>query len=266
RIPPPTSTTTDFKGLPSCRIAPQATPRGSPGLRAWTPTADLPPPPLAPQACPRAVAALALALAPAPAPPPGPPAVAAAPISQVRQNYHPDCEAAVDSRISLELSASYVYQSMAFSFDRDDGALRNLARFFQRQAREETQHAEMLVELQNRRGGRIRLRDVKKPDRDAWESGPRATERALHLEKRVNQSLPARPDLHRLATDQNDAQLCDFLEARSLRERASERARQGHPRALGGYGTSLRSVGAPEAGLAEYPFDRLTLRHSHKEN
>uniref|UniRef100_A0A8C0PI67 Ferritin n=2 Tax=Canis lupus familiaris TaxID=9615 RepID=A0A8C0PI67_CANLF len=179
---------------------------------------------------------------------------------------HPDCEAAVDSRISLELSASYVYQSMAFSFDRDDGALRNLARFFQRQAREETQHAEMLVELQNRRGGRIRLRDVKKPDRDAWESGPRATERALHLEKRVNQSLPARPDLHRLATDQNDAQLCDFLEARSLRERASERARQGHPRALGGYGTSLRSVGAPEAGLAEYPFDRLTLRHSHKEN
>lgn len=36
----------------------------------------------------------------------------AAPTSQVRQNYHQDCEAAVNRQINLELYASYVYLSM----------------------------------------------------------------------------------------------------------------------------------------------------------
>lgn len=32
--------------------------------------------------------------------------------SQVRQNFHQDCEAAVNRQINLELYASYVYLSM----------------------------------------------------------------------------------------------------------------------------------------------------------
>lgn len=36
----------------------------------------------------------------------------AAPPSQVRQNYHQDCEAAINRQINLELYASYVYLSM----------------------------------------------------------------------------------------------------------------------------------------------------------
>lgn len=32
--------------------------------------------------------------------------------SQVRQNYHQDCEAAINRQINLELYASYVYLSM----------------------------------------------------------------------------------------------------------------------------------------------------------
>uniref|UniRef100_A0A8C9J7F4 Ferritin n=1 Tax=Panthera tigris altaica TaxID=74533 RepID=A0A8C9J7F4_PANTA len=35
--------------------------------------------------------------------------MATAPFSQVRQNYHPQCEAAINSQINLELYASYVY-------------------------------------------------------------------------------------------------------------------------------------------------------------
>uniref|UniRef100_A0A452US19 Ferritin n=1 Tax=Ursus maritimus TaxID=29073 RepID=A0A452US19_URSMA len=88
--------------------------------------------------------------------------MATGPLSQVRQNYHPDCEAAINSQINLELYASYVYLSMAFYFDRDDVALKNFAQFFLRQSREETEHAEKLMQLQNQRGGRIRLRDIKK--------------------------------------------------------------------------------------------------------
>ena len=32
--------------------------------------------------------------------------------SAIRQNYHADCEAAINKQINLELYASYVYQSM----------------------------------------------------------------------------------------------------------------------------------------------------------
>uniref|UniRef100_A0A8C6L082 Ferritin n=1 Tax=Nothobranchius furzeri TaxID=105023 RepID=A0A8C6L082_NOTFU len=39
---------------------------------------------------------------------------------QVRQNYHRDCEAAINKMVNLELFASYTYTSMAFYFSRDD--------------------------------------------------------------------------------------------------------------------------------------------------
>ncbi|GCB74899.1 hypothetical protein scyTo_0019681 [Scyliorhinus torazame] len=50
--------------------------------------------------------------------------------SQVRQNYHKDCEDAVNKQINLELYSSYVYLSMTSYFDRDDVALRHFAEFF----------------------------------------------------------------------------------------------------------------------------------------
>uniref|UniRef100_A0A3Q2ZU33 Uncharacterized protein n=1 Tax=Kryptolebias marmoratus TaxID=37003 RepID=A0A3Q2ZU33_KRYMA len=36
--------------------------------------------------------------------------------SQVRQNYHRDCEAAVNKMVNLELFASYTYTSMVRNF------------------------------------------------------------------------------------------------------------------------------------------------------
>ncbi|NWH71926.1 FRIH protein, partial [Piaya cayana] len=85
----------------------------------------------------------------------------AAPPSQVRQNYHQDCEAAINRQINLELYASYVYLSMSYYFDRDDVALKNFAKYFLHQSHEEREHAEKLMKLQNQRGGRIFLQDIK---------------------------------------------------------------------------------------------------------
>uniref|UniRef100_A0A8D1NHC6 Ferritin n=1 Tax=Sus scrofa TaxID=9823 RepID=A0A8D1NHC6_PIG len=109
--------------------------------------------------------------------------------SQVRQNYHQDSEAADDSQINLALYASYVFLSMSYYFDRDDAALKNFARFFLRQKREQ----------------------------DDWENGLTAMEYALHLEKKnnMNQSLM---EPHELATDKNDPYLCDFIEMQYLDE------------------------------------------------
>ncbi|XP_023397062.2 ferritin heavy chain-like [Loxodonta africana] len=181
--------------------------------------------------------------------------MATAPSSQVRQNYHQECEAAVNRQINLELYASYVYLSMAFHFDRDDVALKNFAAYFLRQSHEEREHAERLLRLQNQRGGRIQLRDIRKPDLNDWGSGLNAMQCAFDLEQSVNQSLL---DLHRLATDKGDAQLCDFLESHFLQEQVKA------IKELGDNVTTLRKLGAPDTGLAEFFFDKFTL--GDKEN
>ncbi|KAM4868855.1 ferritin heavy chain [Urocitellus parryii] len=183
--------------------------------------------------------------------------MATTPPSQVRQNYHQDSEAAINRQINLELYASYVYLSMSYYFDRDDVALKNFAKYFLHQSHEEREHAEKLMKLQNQRGGRIFLQDVKKPDRDDWESGLNAMECALHLEKSVNQSLL---ELHKLATDKNDPHLCDFIETHYLNEQVKS------IKELGDHVTHLRKMGAPESGMAEYLFDKHTLGDSDNES
>ncbi|XP_072494974.1 ferritin heavy chain isoform X1 [Notamacropus eugenii] len=190
--------------------------------------------------------------------------------SQVRQNYHQDSEAAINRQINLELYASYVYLSMpqdrsnwasvpfqSYYFDRDDVALKNFAKYFLHQSHEEREHAEKLMKLQNQRGGRIFLQDIKKPDRDDWESGLNAMECALHLEKNVNQSLL---ELHKLATDKNDPHLCDFIETHYLDEQVKS------IKQLGDHVTNLRKMGAPDSGMAEYLFDKHTLGDSDNES
>ncbi|XP_004420333.1 PREDICTED: ferritin, mitochondrial [Ceratotherium simum simum] len=180
----------------------------------------------------------------------GDPAGPASAPSRVRQNFHPDTEAAINRQINLELYASYVYLSMAYYFSRDDVALNNFARYFLRQSREETEHAEKLMRLQNQRGGRICLQDIKKPDQDDWESGLNAMKCALLLEKDVNRSLL---ELHTLASDKGDPHLCDFLETHYLNEQVKS------IKELGDHVHNLVKMGAPDSGLAEYLFDKHTL-------
>ncbi|XP_070267588.1 ferritin, mitochondrial [Myotis yumanensis] len=177
--------------------------------------------------------------------------------SRVRQNFHPDSEAAINRQINLELYASYVYLSMAYYFSREDVALNNFAGYFLRLSREETQHAEKLMRLQNQRGGRICLQDIKKPDRDNWKSGLNAMECALLLEKNVNQSLL---ELHSLASAKGDPHLCDFLETHYLNDQVKS------IKELGDHVHTLITMGAPDCGLAEYLFDKHTLGNENNQN
>ncbi|XP_013362534.1 PREDICTED: ferritin, mitochondrial [Chinchilla lanigera] len=185
------------------------------------------------------------------------PGDAAAGPPQVRQNFHRDCEAALNRQINLELHASHVYLSMACYFSQHDVALHNFARYFQRQSLEERAHAEALARLQALRGGRVRLRDVRRPERHDWGGGLRAMRCALGLERRVNRSLL---ELHALASDKKDPHLCDFLETHFLNEQVKS------IKELGDYVHNLVSMGAPRSGLAEYLFDKHTLGSESKQN
>lgn len=170
--------------------------------------------------------------------------------SQVRQNYHRDCEAAINRMINMELFASYTYTSMAFYFSRDDVALKGFAKFFKENSHEEREHAEKLMEFQNNRGGRIFLQDVKKPEKDEWGSGLEAMQLALQLEKNVNQALL---DLHKIASEKIDPHLCDFLESHYLTEQVEAIKK------LGNYITQLTKMDAHNNKMAEYLFDKHTM-------
>jgi len=165
-------------------------------------------------------------------------------MSQPRQNYHAESEAGVNKQINLELYASYVYQSMAFHFDRDDVALHHFSKFFKKSSEEEREHAEKLMSYQNKRGGRIVLQNIMKPERDEWGTGLEAMEAALALEKSVNQSLL---DLHKLADSHNDVQMCDFIENEYLAEQVEA------IKELSDRVTNLKRVGP---GLGEFMYDK----------
>ncbi|XP_067876031.1 ferritin heavy chain-like [Heterodontus francisci] len=124
--------------------------------------------------------------------------------SQVCQNYHKDCEDAVNKQINLELYSSYVYLSM-------------------------------------------------KTEQDEWSNGLEAMQRALQMEKDVNQSLL---DLHKLSTGNTDPHLSDFLETHYSDEQVKMIKK------FGDHITNLKRLGAPENSMGEYLFDKLTLGES----
>uniref|UniRef100_A0A8C2C377 Ferritin n=1 Tax=Cyprinus carpio TaxID=7962 RepID=A0A8C2C377_CYPCA len=170
--------------------------------------------------------------------------------SQIRQNYDRDCEALINKMINLELYAGYTYTSMAIYFKRDDVALPGFAKFFKKNSEEEREHAEKFMEFQNKRGGRIVLQDIKKPDRDMWGNGLIAMQCALQLEKNVNQALL---DLHKVASEKGDPHLCDFLETHYLNEQVEAIKK------LGDHITNLSKMDAGNNRMAEYLFDKQTL-------
>jgi len=169
-------------------------------------------------------------------------------VSQCRQNYHSESEAGINRQINMELYASYCYQSMSFYFSRDDVALPGFAKFFKKASDEEREHAEKFMEFQNKRGGRVVLQDIKKPDRDEWGCGLDAMQVALGLEKSVNQAIL---DLHAVADSHRDAQMTDFLEGNFLQEQVDA------IKEIGDHITQLKRVGQ---GLGEYMYDKESLQ------
>ncbi|XP_036190129.1 ferritin light chain-like [Myotis myotis] len=172
--------------------------------------------------------------------------------SQIHQNYSTEVEAAVNRLANLHLQASYTYLSLGYYFDRDDVALEGVGHFFLELAEKKREGAEHLFKLQNKRGGHILFPDVKKPSQDVWGKTQNAMEAALALEKNLNQALL---ELHALGSTCADPHFCDFLENHFLDEEVKLIKK------MGDHLTDIRRLAAPQAGLGEYLFERLTLKH-----
>jgi len=166
-------------------------------------------------------------------------------MSAIRQNFHEKVEAAINKQINMELFASYVYQSMACYYARDDVALKGMAKFTQEQSDEERGHAQKLMKYQASRGGRVVLQSINPPETQEWAGVLKGLTEALELEKKVNQALL---NLHKLASDHNDAHLCDFLEGNYLNEQVDS------IKDLADMITRLKRAGT--TGLGEHLFDK----------
>ncbi|KAG8377066.1 hypothetical protein BUALT_Bualt09G0129500 [Buddleja alternifolia] len=171
--------------------------------------------------------------------------------SLARQKFSDECEAAINEQINVEYSVSYVYHALYAYFDRDNVALKGLAKFFKESSEEERDHAEKLIEYQNKRGGRVQLYrlDNMPVEFDHVEKGDAlyAMELALSLEKSVNGRLL---ELHRIADGNNDPQLADFIESEFLGEQVEAIKK------ISEYVAQLRRVGK---GHGVWHFDQMLL-------
>jgi len=139
--------------------------------------------------------------------------------SFARKMYASECEAAVNRQINIEYSISYLYHSMYAFFDRDNVGLPGFAEYFKSESEEEREHAEKLIEYQNKRGGKVVLGALMSPitefDHEKKGEALYAMELALSLEKLNYEKLV---DVHRVADEAGDPSLTDFIEGEYLEE------------------------------------------------
>lgn len=171
--------------------------------------------------------------------------------SLTRQRYVDECEAAINEQINVEYNVSYVYHALYAYFDRDNVALKGLAKYFKESSDEEREHAVMFMEYQNKRGGRVKLHPIAMPvsEFEHAEKGAAlyAMELALSLEKLTNEKLL---NLHAVATRNNDPQLTDFLDSEFLSEQVEAIKK------VSEYVAQLRRVGD---GHGVWHFDQMLL-------
>jgi ferritin heavy chain len=146
------------------------------------------------------------------------------PVSDNRSNsfartphFHATCEAALNEQINIEYNISYIYHSMFAYFARDNVFLPGISAHFRKESVEERGHAELLMNYQIQRGGRVELQAIMPPqvDYDHPEKGDAlyAFELSLSLEKLNNDRLIA---LHKVAGAADDANMMDFIEGALL--------------------------------------------------
>ncbi|ESW06654.1 hypothetical protein PHAVU_010G065600 [Phaseolus vulgaris] len=172
-------------------------------------------------------------------------------VSLARQNFSDEAEAAINEQINVEYNVSYVYHSLFAYFDRDNIALKGLAKFFKESSEEEREHAEKLIKYQNLRGGRVVLHPITSPpsEFEHSEKGDAlyAMELALSLEKLTNEKLLY---VHSVADRNNDAQMADFIESEFLYEQVESIKK------IAEYVSQLRLVGK---GHGVWHFDQRLL-------
>lgn len=135
-----------------------------------------------------------------------------------RQNWSNQCEEELNLQINREYQASYVYHAISSFFGRGDVGLEKLQEFFKKQSDEEREHADKLMDYQNKRGGKVMFKQLQPVIiNNNLESNYilDLLKMGLKMERDINQHLL---NLHKTADINNDPQFSDYLEGEFLKE------------------------------------------------
>ena len=167
-------------------------------------------------------------------------------------HFTKESEIAINEQINIEYNVSYIYHAMYAYFARDNVYLPGIAKHFLKESLEERGHAELLMNYQITRGGRVELQAIMPPqvEYDHPEKGDAlyAFELSLSLEKLNNDRLVA---LHRIAEDAEDAALQDFIEGELLEDQVKS------IQEVSEHVAQLRRMG--NKGDAVWHFDQMML-------
>jgi len=168
--------------------------------------------------------------------------------------FKQNLEDAINDQINIEYNISYIYHSMYAFFSRDNVALDGFAQLFKKESLEERLHAELLMDYQTKRGGKVSLQAIMPPQLEFEHAekgcGLYALELALSLEKLNYDKLL---ELHKIADECGDAAACDFIEGELLKDQIDSVKENAEMVA------SLTRMGAdgPQGGLATWHFDKM---------
>ena len=171
-------------------------------------------------------------------------------ISESKLNYELVCK--LNKHINLELTAFYFYMGAKNYFNQYNIAFKNVAKYFENKMNEEKEHAELFQNYIISRFGKVELFNIEKPyqsDSD-YTSILSCMEVAYELENEVYKSLL---DLHKSASELNDAHLTDFIEGTFLEEQVNS------IKEINDYIINLNRIGS---GLGEYIFDNNMFNNS----
>lgn len=161
-----------------------------------------------------------------------------------RQNFGEQAEHLLNQQVQMELGASHAYLAMAAYFDRADVALPGFKEWAEKQSEEEREHAEKFIKYINLRGGRYVPMIIQEPEDHVFSSALDAMETALKMEINVNHALLK---MHKVASDADDAQLCDYLESNYLEEQVES---------INEIAKVVRKLMRTGPGLGEYMVDK----------
>ena len=122
------------------------------------------------------------------------------------------------------------------------------AKYYNKQAAEEREHAQKFINYMSIRGGCCQFRSIKEKPAD-WKSALNILESALDMEQSVNASLLR---LHAIAEKHKDPALEDFLESEFLKDQVED------IKTAADLITQLKRAG--DEGLGLYLFDQQLSR------
>lgn len=111
---------------------------------------------------------------------------------------NPKIQDAINAQINAELWSAYLYLSMAMHFESE--SLDGIANWFRVQFKEEQDHAEILINYLNERGGRVLLQPIAEVPTE-WKSTKEAFEETLKHEQVVTSLIHK---LYALAEEEKD--------------------------------------------------------------